>query len=77
MSTTEEHIAAVAEEIDALINQALERIVASPPEDTVGLAVAVQVGIDLLGEDAANVTVAQFFPLFAALYRNVTGSLNP
>lgn len=65
----EQEFAAIAEEIETYTRAALERVRTSPPEDTVALAVAFQVTIDLLGDDAVRVTVPQFFGLFADLYR--------
>lgn len=63
----------LTEEVTGLINQALQRIDESPPEETVGMAVAFMVATDLIGvENAHKVSFGEFYELFALIFRNIT-----
>jgi len=68
---TEEKLEEIQGEINDLIADALQRIEDSPPEDTIGMAVAFMVATDLIGMEP-GLTFHNFFKLFSELYRNLT-----
>lgn len=68
----EAEIEVTAAELKKYINEALERVTASPPEHTVAMVVAFMALIDFLGAEARITTVSEFFVMFTELYKQLT-----
>lgn len=68
----EAEVAVTAAELKKYINEALERVADSPPDHTVAMVVSFMALMDFLGEEVHHTTVADFFIIFTALFRQLT-----
>lgn len=68
----EAEIAVTAAELRSYINQAVERVADSPPEDTVAMLVAFMALVDLLVDEAHTTTLAEFLTIHFELFSSLT-----